>query len=92
MLCTLRGSLKAGPDPHTPPVKALGRTQAQSGLLDPDIPPGKAWGGCARRVGALTLTHLQGRPGEDASVEWAPRPSHTSREGPGEDTSTEWAP
>lgn len=62
VLCTLRGSLKAGPDPHTPPVKALGRTQAQSGLLDPDIPPGKAWGGRKCRVGSQALTHLQGRP------------------------------
>ena len=72
VLCTLRGSLKAGPDPHTPPVKALGRTRAQSGRPDPHTPPGKAWGGRECRVGSRTLTHLQGRPGEDASTEWAP--------------------
>ena len=31
VLCTLRGSLKAGPDPHTPPGKAWGEREHREG-------------------------------------------------------------
>ena len=59
VLCTLRGSLKAGPDPHTPPVKALGRTRMQSGLPGPHTPPGKALGRMHAQSGRpdLRLAH-----------------------------------